>query len=119
MLEGNYWQRNWTTIVPAVTAALLVALINPWLCTPLLMLTQANEIHAWSHQKGKVHVLIRLLQQMGLVQSPDAHAEHHRHPFSCRYCVMSNLLNPWLDYCFFWRGCELFILRLFGMEIVK
>jgi ubiquitin-conjugating enzyme E2 variant len=107
-LSGSYWYRNWTTIVPAL-AGLAVCLLVPslhcgWLTC--LFLTQANELHAWSHQHGHLTKPIVLIQETGVVQSCRHHAEHHRSPHEVRYCVMSNWLNPFLDCVGFWYACE-------------
>lgn len=107
-LAGSYWTRNWTTIVPAAVAmALRLALPglnNLWLA--FLFLTQANEVHAWSHMTGKVNPVIHALQETGVLQSPRHHADHHRSPNMVRYCVLSNWLNPVLDSVRFWDLLE-------------
>lgn len=101
-LRGGYWFRNWTTIVPAGIACLLT-LWSPW-CLTFLFLTQANEIHAWAHQR--CNRWVRALQETGLIQSAKHHGGHHRAPFDCRYCVMTNWLNPVLDELRFWFVLE-------------
>ncbi len=116
-LEGSYWHRNYTTIVPAFAAMLLClcfAATRDWWLT-LLFLSQANEIHAWAHQQGKLNPVITILQDMGVLQSPRQHAEHHRSPHMVCYCVMSNWLNPALDAIQFWDGIE-YVLRIFGAQ---
>ncbi|XZE36530.1 fatty acid desaturase CarF family protein [Pirellulaceae bacterium SH501] len=97
-LQNGYWTRNWTTILPA---AIAFALYPSWV---FVFVSQANEIHAWAHQKCSP--FIRILQEVGVLQSPRHHGEHHRSPFEVRYCVMSDWLNPFLDAIEFWRWCE-------------
>ncbi|QDV26726.1 fatty acid desaturase CarF family protein [Aureliella helgolandensis] len=103
-LFQSYWKRNWTTILPAAVA-FACSLWHP-IALVFVFVSQANEIHAWAHNKGKVSPLIAAIQETGILQSPKHHAEHHRSPFAIRYCVMSDLLNPILDYFQFWRKLE-------------
>lgn len=100
-LESDYWTRNWTTILPAAVAFLIYP---SWV---FIFVSQANEIHAWAHQKCSGW--IRVLQDIGFLQSARHHGEHHRSPFAVRYCVMSNWLNPILDHIHFWRFLELLL----------
>lgn len=116
-LEGSYWGRNSTTIVPSMVALAICLLCEPlrdgWLFC--CFISQANEVHAWAHRKGENHWLIDLFQSTGIVQSPKHHSDHHRSPFEVKYCVMSDMLNPFLDAMGFWRGCEA-VLRLVGIR---
>ena len=105
-LNQGYWSRNYTTNIPAATAGLIALAYQAplWVWLVLIMVSQANEVHAWAHQRcGPV---IRALQVSGLFQSPRHHGEHHRSPFEVKYCVMSDWLNPILDLVGFWRGLE-------------
>lgn len=97
-LQGSYFQRNWTTILPA---AIAFCLYPSWV---FVFVSQANEIHAWAHQR--CNNFIRALQETGILQSPRHHGEHHRSPFEVKYCVMSDWLNPILDYFQVWRMLE-------------
>lgn len=103
MLKGSYWHRNNTTIIPA----LALAACFYW-CLPLalgcLILSQANEVHGWTHQK--CNWLIRGLQRTGLLQSPRHHAMHHRRPYDRNYCTMTNYVNPVLTRLRFWESLE-------------
>lgn len=107
-LRGSYWHRNYTTIIPSMVACGLClcfdATRDAWLT--FAFLSQANQIHAWGHSKGKNGWLVSIAQRCGLLQSCKHHAEHHRSPYHIRYCVMSPMLNPILDAFGFWRGIE-------------
>jgi hypothetical protein len=107
-LKGSYWQRNYTTIVPSFVAMAICLSFEPlrngWLS--MLFLSQANQVHAWSHSKPTNGLLVRFLQRACVFQSPKHHAEHHRNPFHVRYCVMTPILNPLLDAIGFWRALE-------------
>lgn len=116
-LVHSYWQRNWTTLLPAAIGFLLT-FPNP-LCLVFLFVSQANEIHAWAHSKGKVSSWIAALQRTGLIQSPKHHADHHRNPFDVKYCVMSDWLNPILDHVQFWHRLERVIHAVTGLRPKK
>lgn len=110
--KPGYWGRNSTTIIPS---AILFALLFPsrW-CLLAVFLSQANEIHAWSHQR--CNWFIQMLQETGILQHPKNHAAHHRDPFDRRYCVMSSILNPILDRLYFWRVLECLAQLCFGVK---
>ena len=106
-LNQSYWSRNWTTIVPSVV---VFALTFPHPGSLIFVfVSQANEIHACAHRKGKTPVWVNMLQATGLLQSPRHHAQHHIDPFESKYCVMSDWLNPILDHFGFWRKLEWFV----------
>ena len=88
--HGNYFTRNWTTILATVPIAVFAS--------------QSNEIHCWSHQKCSRP--IRGLQLLGILQSPEQHARHHTRPFDRNYCVMTDVLNPVLQAVGFWQALE-------------
>lgn len=111
----GFWERNWTTFLGAWP----FALIGLWLGSPLLFWTAvfsslSNEIHSWAHCKASWP--IRWLQKVGLFQSPQHHAVHHRRPYLSNYCVMSAYLNGPLSYLNFWRGMEWGIEALTGIR---
>lgn len=112
-LKGNYWTRNWTTILPALFVALIcLSFYQFWLALVFIISSQSNEIHCWSHSKGSVNIFIKTLQETGLLQSPSHHGQHHYSPFAKRFCVLTNILNPILDVTRFWRGLEYILLQL-------
>lgn len=113
-LFQTFWSRNWTTIVPAAIAFVL-CFPSP-VCLVFVFVSQANEIHAWAHSKGKVSKWVSVLQETGLLQSPLHHGHHHRSPFEVKYCVMSDWLNPLLDHFQVWRALERLIALVFRIE---
>jgi hypothetical protein len=67
----------------------------------------ANQIHKWAHTRpDAVPAPVRALQRVHILQSARHHAVHHRSRSRCRYCVMTEVLNPLLDRVAFWRGLE-------------
>jgi len=59
-----------------------------------LMLT--NQIHKWAHVSHPPP-LVRPLQRLGVLLSPERHESHHRPPYVGGYCVTSGLCNRLLD----------------------
>ncbi len=107
-LAGDYWRRNWTTILPAAAVAIVaLAAGQNWLALAAAFATQANEVHGWAHQRCSRP--IRGLQLIGLLSSPDGHAAHHQSPFATNFCVMSDWLNPLLAVVGFWPRLEQFV----------
>lgn len=112
-LVGSYWTRNWTTFAVALPAFAMI-FPNKW-CLIFAMVSQANEVHAWAHQK--CNRWIRVIQSTGILQSPREHGLHHHSPFEVRYCVMSNWLNPILDEFGFWRFAEWCLGKTIGIKV--
>lgn len=104
-LRGGFLTRNWTTFVPALAfAAASWSLGSSWWALVGVFVATANEVHAWAHQRCSRP--IRALQLLGIIQSQEQHAAHHRDPFDRNYCVMTDWLNPWLTVLRFWQGLE-------------
>lgn len=83
----------------------------------------ANLIHRMCHETHPPK-LITFLQSFGLLQSPQHHRTHHyneqgvtekKEPLKY-YCVMSNFLNPCLEYINFWRRLEKLIYICTGIK---
>jgi ubiquitin-conjugating enzyme E2 variant len=101
----GYWERNWTTILPALIAAsAFYACGWTFAATVAAMVSQANEVHAWSHRRCSRPV--RGLQLLGVLCSPEQHSEHHRRPFDRNYCTMSDWMNPLLSAFGVWEALE-------------
>lgn len=113
-LEGNYFYRNWTNLVPALLVGLSLLCYDFWVALPFLFASQANEIHGWSHQKS--NKFIRMLQDTEFLASPRHHSKHHKDPFDRNYCVMSGWFNPIYDNSNFWYIIEWFVFKLTGFR---
>lgn len=113
-VHQDLWSRNWTTAVPAFSLAAVAWLLgSPWWCLVFAFTAVGNEVHAWAHQKCSRP--IRGLQLLGIIQSQEQHAEHHRRPFDRNYCVMTDWLNPVLSRAGFWPAIERAIGTVFGV----
>ena len=113
-LRQSFIGRNWTTIVPSVLLAALawMAGLN-WLALAFGFTAAANEVHAWAHQRCSRP--IRALQLLGILQSQEQHAAHHRAPFDRNYCVVTDWLNPVLSAVGFWPAVESLVRALTGV----
>ena len=79
-----------------------------------IVLSQANQVHCWSHKKA--NSFIRLFQHFGLFLSPRHHAVHHKRPYKQRYCVVTNYLNPILHAIYFWNILEWIVWATIGVK---
>lgn len=55
--------------------------------------------HYYAHRRSKslrVHRIIRWLQDVGLIISPEQHAAHHT-SFDRNFCILSGWNNPWMN----------------------
>lgn len=113
--KGNYFQRNYTTIVPSLIAGSIFYFFeNYFMVLTMLFASQSNELHCWEHMKtGK---LIRFLQNKKILQDTKTHALHHRRPYDTNYCVMTMLVNPVLNSIHFWYALERTIYSLSGIN---
>lgn len=107
-VASGFWERNWTTWAVAVPIA---ALWLWWFDFSLILLGAflaglvVNEVHALAH-RGNLPAPLRVLQQVGLIQSPTHHNGHHRGDHDRRYCILTDYCNPLLDTIGFWSGLE-------------
>lgn len=111
--EHGFLERNAASIVASTAIGLIWALISG--PSVLLFVTVAgasisNEVHRYAHQPRAAGSIIRMLQQIGAMQSPKGHSAHHRPPQIANYCVLTDWLNPLLELLGFWSKLE----RLFG-----
>lgn len=114
------WWGNINTTAPFsfALAGLLLLFGAPmilWLTA--FFISFGNLVHRWAHEpKEKLPRVITLLQRTGLFISQEHHWGHHfengrlvsRENSYRRFCVMTNWLNPALDYVGFFRLLEKF-----------
>lgn len=72
----------------------------------------SSEVHRLAHTPRPASLLLRILQDVGLIQSCAHHAGHHRPGAARRYCVLTDLLNPLLDGLSIWARIEGCLRRL-------
>ncbi|MCC2976247.1 fatty acid desaturase family protein [Sphingomonas sp. PL-96] len=101
--------RNGTTWIAAASAsALWLLAFGPsavWAGATLGgMLT--SMVHYLTHVPPRPGHPLRILQEIGIIQSVAQHAQHHRPTANRRYCVLTSWLNPVLDAVGIWAGLE-------------
>lgn len=95
-------------LVVAATSAVWFWLAGPSVVWAFATLggALAAEVHRMAHLPVSVGPVGRVLQEVGLIQSPRHHAGHHKAPSDRRYCVLTDWLNPALDALGVWRRLE-------------
>ena len=81
----------------------------------------SQQFHAWSHMKrSEMNPLVYQAQQTGLLVNRKDHGAHHKAPYDNKYCIVSGLWNPILDYGgkerSFFALLEKFIYKQYGVE---
>ena len=85
----------------------------------LLFSANGNIIHKWAPQtKANTQSFIKLLQKTRLIQSRSHHSRHHSGAFNHNFCVMTNVVNPILQWIHFWSLLT-FILGVFNIKPVQ
>lgn len=122
-LKNSWLLRNSTPLVLAALIGLLFWVLGglTWqVALVLLLLSLINEFHAFSHRTYKESGrLVVALQRIGLLQSRKHHGWHHRAPYDCHYCILTNWLNPLLDRLNIWYYLELVVAFLFGIRPIR
>jgi hypothetical protein len=84
-------------------AATLVAFMS-------LFVVATNQFHKWAHTDDPPRV-VRILQRMGLILSPEHHQKHHAVPHDRHYCITVGWMNPILNGLHFFRALEWLVAR--------
>jgi len=120
MTRNNWWQSSWDLLAFSAAVVFIAWRLNlltwhVWLFAAIS--TNANEVHKWSHRTRKENGrLITFLQRIRVLQTPQHHAVHHTNPKNVRYCPVTNLVNPVLDWLHFWDGVEWLLARTIGLR---
>lgn len=116
-LARTFWYRNKQMIFLSLWIGFVLVIGGLNFTTnffAMILLANINEIHAYAHRKNsEIPKLIRWCQSIGLLQSKKHHYLHHSSPHEFRYCILTNWLNPILDYLKFFRFLEYIILKVF------
>lgn len=107
---------------PLLSAALAIPTASPWqLCFGVFLTAfctaglPTNQFHQWAHMP-KPPMIVRMLQNTGIILSHQAHAKHHTHPHMDTYCIALGWCNPLLLKLDFWHHMERFVTRLTGVR---
>lgn len=74
-----------------------------------------NQVHQWAHMP-RPPVVVRVLQQCGLILGREAHARHHRPPYVANYCIATGWCNSSLAAVRFFPHLERVVTRLTGLH---
>lgn len=103
--NGNYWTRNWTTLIPSLIVSFIFYTIGYYFwCLVFIIASQSNEIHCWEH--AKTNRFIKFLQKNYILQNKKTHSLHHKRPYDTNYCVITMIVNPILNKIYFWEYLE-------------
>ncbi len=117
----NSWYASSELLLFACLGAMAIAFalghLTPWVVLAAVLGANANQVHKWSHRTARENgPVITTLQRLHLIQSPRHHHSHHVGAKNSHYCVLTDVLNPILDRCRFWRGLEFALSRVFGLK---
>ena len=122
-IKGSYWSRINTSFYLGLVLILLCrcfSILNIYSLISIVIATHGNEVHRFSHQTNKENgKLIVFLQRAGILQSRKHHGFHHKAPFACNYCVVTNYVNPVLQFLFFWTIMEKLVESGLGIKVVR
>lgn len=112
---NTFMQRNRASIIAAaVIAALWWWAFGPSVCMVMTAVGGAlsNEVHRYTHEPRKAHPILRVMQDIGIIQSPKGHSRHHRPPQTTDYFPLTDWLNPIAEAIDLWPRLE----RLFDVH---
>lgn len=102
----------------SIIAAALVGAVWWYVAGPSVMMfafitgsALATEAHYYAHVPRNAGPVLRVFQEIGLIQSPKGHAVHHRPPQNRNYCALTDWLNPLFEALDFWRRLERVVRR--------
>ncbi|MEW6282470.1 MAG: fatty acid desaturase CarF family protein [Candidatus Eremiobacterota bacterium] len=75
----------------------------------------AQGSHRWTHMKNPPKIA-SVVQRLGLMQTREQHAIHHKMPWSDNYCIVNGMWNPLLTRTHFFRKWENLIYQVTGKE---
>lgn len=129
MLKLPMWDNVETSCMIGWPIAFILGMMGApeVICIAIFYASFANLVHRFAHMRKPMWP-IRSLQMVGIFQSPAHHWEHHhakawddfggyfyyltqRQESKRRYCVMTDWLNPVLDWVGFWRLLERIFIR--------
>jgi ubiquitin-conjugating enzyme E2 variant len=122
-LKSSYYQLVFFSVLVGlglIALSYVLGILNYYTAFAILLSTQGNQIHAFAHQSNRENgPIICFLQELGVLQSRKHHGYHHRAPYECHYCAITNYLNPLLDRIRFWTALEWLILKISGKGVLR
>jgi len=100
---------------PLIIISLLYADDNPVLSLlssfVLLSSVLTNMMHRFAHQ-AKRSVVVRSLQKLHLILTPEHHSKHHSRPYTSHYCITTGWMNPILERLDFFPRLEQLLIHI-------
>ncbi len=95
---------GWFAGTPFMGLSLLAAAI---------FVSMTSQIHKWAHTE-RPPAIVRALQRMNVILSPEHHRGHHEDRHTRNYCITTGWLDAPLGLLHAWRALEALIVRLTG-----
>lgn len=76
-----------------------------------------NLLHRWAHEPAPPTV-VRVLQRLGVVLTPERHSRHHAPPYAAAYCVTTGWMNPLCERLGIWSRAEAALVAL-GLPVSR
>lgn len=122
-IKGTYWTRINTSLglgIVLIALCWVFSIFNFYSVLAILIAAHGNEFHRFAHQTIKENgKFITALQNIGLLQSRKHHGLHHKSPFVHHYCVVTNYLNPILEFIHFWEMLEFILKHVFRIKVLR
>lgn len=98
----SVWRRNGGICSLVFVAGIILwglAWLNLTTCVALLFGAFSNIIHGWAHRSRRRNGrVIAGLQKIGVIQSRRHHARHHANNKNSHFCIITNHVNPVLEW---------------------
>lgn len=106
----------WAATLIVGSAFWIAGLMNLVIASACLFGCLTNIIHHWSHAEPDQNIwFIRILQRIGLFQSIEHHTHHHGGNSDSHYCLLTDHINPPLEFIALWARLDRIALSL-GIE---
>lgn len=118
---SSFVSRNYVSLTLFLVAFFVASYFGagPYFFLTGLLASLGNEVHTWNHRKALDNpMIVRFIQDTGLVQTRQQHNLHHKPPYSSYYCTLTNFTNAVLERVRFWRGLE-FLLDKIGIKVKR
>jgi ubiquitin-conjugating enzyme E2 variant len=120
-LRRRFLDANGDVAAATIPVLLVLLLVPPGRFGPLALCglglcgfgVMTNQIHQWAHMPTPPGP-VRVLQGLGILLRPVAHAAHHRGGYDRHYCITTGWCNRPLEAIGFFRGLERAITRVTG-----
>lgn len=97
----------WTSVVIVGLTFWFLGLMNLTIMAACIFGFLTNVIHRWSHTRAKDNTaIVKLLQRWGFFQSTEHHTIHHSGESNTHYCLLTNHLNPLVEWSGLWRHLD-------------